>query len=148
VFANGASRARRNADTLANLRYAALKLDALAMRYQFVREIAETYAYILAHQNDPNREFASDEFYTISGDDGRLNDLRDYTIRLREMYKELWLSENLPNWLPSILQLYDGQIALWQNMIAKFSKARFDFTLNKPLPSPESLGLWATGQAR
>jgi hypothetical protein len=148
VFVNSASRAHRNSETLANLRFAALKLDALGMRYQFVDEIANTYVYILEHQNDQDRAVVFDEFSTIVGDDGRLNDLRDYTIRLREIYKELWLSENLPNWLPSILQLYDGQAALWQSIIGKFSQARVDLTLGKPLPSPESLGLWATGHTK
>jgi hypothetical protein len=41
VLENDGPRARRNADTLADLKFAALKLDALGMRYQFAQEIAE-----------------------------------------------------------------------------------------------------------
>ncbi len=72
---------------------------------------------------------------------GRLEDLRDYTTRLRELYKELWLKENLPTWLPNMLQLYDRQIALWQELIAKFAEIQLDQRRGKSLPPAESLGL-------
>src|SRR5215469_11710827 len=44
----------------------------------------------------------------------------DYGPRLRELYRALWLSENLPAWLPNILQLYDRNSQMWQAQIEKF----------------------------
>ena len=72
---------------------------------------------------------------------GRLQDLRDYATRLRELYKELWLAENLPNWLPNILQLYDRNSQLWQEYIARFAAIQLERGKGKPLPPFDSLGL-------
>jgi hypothetical protein len=141
VLTASADRAKRHRDTLSNLRFAALKLDALGMRYLYMQDIAGIYAMALQHQND-NKDLAMDQLWYIQNNSlGRLEDLREYTTRLRELYKDLWLSENHPNWLPNILQLYDQQSALWQEMIARFDTLRNDFDQGKPLPPPESLGL-------
>jgi hypothetical protein len=40
-----------------------------------------------------------------------------------------------------MLQLYDRQSALWQEMIARFDTLRNDLDQGKPLPPAESLGL-------
>ena len=141
TFAASAGQARRNGDTLVNLRFAALRLDALGMRWQYMQEIAERYANALAHQNDKDRKFAWNELIEIESLNGRLEDLRDYTTRLRGLYEELWLSENLPGWLPNILQLYDRQSLLWQEKIEVFKQVHLDFRQRKPLPTAESLGL-------
>jgi hexosaminidase len=141
VFAENGSLALRNSDTLANLKFAALKLDALGMRYQFVQEISQLYANALAHQHDKDQSLVENELGEIESTNGRLEDLRDYTTRLRELYKELWLAENLPNWLPNILQLYDRNSQLWQERIARFAAIQSERGKGKPLPPADSLGL-------
>jgi len=144
VFANGATRARRNADTLQSMKFAALRIDALGMRYQFAQEISDRYADAVAQQGK-DRRMAGSDLGDISSTDGRLQDLRDYTTRLTEMYRKLWLSENLPTWMPNMLQLYKRNSDLWQGLIAKYLELRRGLSNGKPLPSPESLGL-LTGQ--
>jgi NAD(P)-dependent dehydrogenase (short-subunit alcohol dehydrogenase family) len=124
VFASSASRARRNADTLPYLEFAALKLDALGMRYIYLQEMAEAYANSLAHQNDPDKRLAEMGLWEITSTNGHLQDLREYTTKLSELYKQLWLSENLATWLPNMLQLYDRQSALWQNKICPIRASR------------------------
>jgi hexosaminidase len=142
VLLDSSSRARRNADTLPNLEFAALKIDALGMRYQFAREISQLYAQALAHENDKAKQDLVDyDLEEIDGTNGRLQDLRDYTTRLTELYKQLWLSENLPNWLPNILQLYSRNSTMWQELIARFDAIKAERDDGKPLPSPQSLGL-------
>lgn len=86
-----ASRAHRNQDTLPYLEFAALKIDALAMRYEFAQEISQLYASALAHEHDKNQDLAGNELGEIESTNGRLDDLRDYTTRPRELYRELWL---------------------------------------------------------
>ena len=141
VLTSSADRARRHRDTLANLRFAALKLDALGMRYLYMQEIAGYYATALQHQKD-NKDMAMDQLGAIEEPDGgRLEDLREYTTRLHELYKDLWLSENHANWLPNMLQLYDRQSLMWQDMIARIDGIRSDFDQGKPLPPAETLGL-------
>ncbi len=142
VFADGTSRARRNADTLATLEFAALKLDALAMRYEFIQEISQLYSNALAHESDKAmQDVVENEIEEICSFNGRLQDLRDYTTQLRGLYEHLWLSENLPTGLPNVLQLYDRQSQMWQDKIAQFRQLRSDFEQSKPLPPTESLGL-------
>ncbi|TAM80537.1 MAG: hypothetical protein EPN47_14845 [Acidobacteria bacterium] len=141
VFANSSSRATRNADTLESMKFAALRIDALAMRYQFAREISDRYADAVAHAGGKNRQMASADLEDIQSTNGRLEDLRDYTTRLTELYRQLWLSENMPTWMPNMLQLYKHNSDLWQELIAKFSGIRYGFYDGQPLPSAESLGL-------
>jgi hexosaminidase len=142
VFVNSASRARRNADTLANLEFAALKIDALGMRYEYVQEISQLYANAEAHQNDKaKQDLVGNELEEIDSTNGRLQDLRDYTTRLRELYRQLWLSENLPDWLPNILQLYDRNSQMWQDRISSFARIESEHGDGKPLPPADSLGL-------
>jgi hexosaminidase len=148
VFAEDAGRALRNSDTLANLKFAALKLDALGMRYQFLREISQLYANAVAHEHDKDQSLTENELSEIESTNGRLEDLRDYTTRLRELYRELWLSENLPSWLPNILQLYDRNSQLWQDRIARFRTIQAEHGQGKPLPSADSLGLPAPSGTR
>jgi hexosaminidase len=148
VFAESTRSARRHGDTLANLEFAALKIDALGMRYEFVQEISHLYAEAQAHEHDKTRQDLVDyDLEEIDGTNGRLQDLRDYTTRLRELYRQLWISENLPNWLPNILQLYDRNNALWLELIGRFDAIKAGRERGKPLPSPESLGLLVESQA-
>ena len=141
VFARDAARARRNADTLAFYRFAALRLDALGMRWQYMDEISRRYTTAYSHRNDPDYMLYKFDMYDITGTNGRLQDLRDYTTRLRILYADAFLSENRPTWLPNVLQLYDRQSALWQDRIALFYQATRDFKTRRPIPSPEEIGL-------
>ncbi len=141
VFADSASRAKRNAYTLKSMKFAALRIDALGMRYQFAQEISDRYADAFAQQKGKGRDMAAGDLEDIESTNGRLEDLRDYTTRLTELYRQLWLSENLPNWMPNMLQIYKRNSDLWQELIAKFGAIRYGFYDNQPLPSAESLGL-------
>jgi hypothetical protein len=148
VFANSAQRAHRNADTLPYLEWSALKLDALGMRYIYLQEMAELYANSLAHQKDADPELASMGLEKVESTNGRLEDLRDYTTRLRELYEQLWLGENYPTWLPNMLQLYDRQSQIWQAKIAQFKQLQSDFDQRRPLPPAPSLGLMTVPAAK
>lgn len=146
VFVNQASMAKRNADALQSMRFAALRLDALGMRYQVAQEISERYEDAVASRNGKNRRMTGRNLSDISSTNGRLQDLRDYTTRLTELYRRLWLSENLPEWMPNMLQLYKENSDLWQGLIAKFSGLRSKLHSGETLPSPESLGLLTAQQ--
>lgn len=132
VFATSENRGALHPDVLADLEYEALKIDALAMRYQFMQEIAERYASAAAGQRG--------DFSDIQSTNGRLEDLRDYTTKLRELYKQRWMAENLDTWMPNMLQLYDRNSQMWQDEIAKFRDLRYQIR-GKGLPPADSLGL-------
>jgi hexosaminidase len=144
VFATSENHALRNADTLKYFEFAALKLDALGMRYQYLPEISRRYFRILANEKTAAPSQVDAELFQIQGINGPLIDLRDYTTRLRGLYRELWLSENLSSWVPNVLQLYDRNGDLWQRHIAQFDQLKWDHREGKSLPSAESLGLFPT----
>ncbi len=146
VMVDSASRAKRNSDTLATLKFAALRLDALGMRYQFAQEISELYLDAIQKARANQKRLARRDLSDITSTNGRLEDLRDYTTRLEEMYRHLWLSENLPTWLPNILALYRRNGDLWQDLISKYSTIRAQYGDGQPLPSPQSLGLLTGSQ--
>ena len=147
VFTTGASRAKRNAASLESMKFAALRMDALGMRYQFAQEISDRYADAVTQQQDNKLGNAGSDISDISSTNGRLQDLRDYTTRLTELYRKLWLSENLPNWMPNMLQLYKRNSNLWQGLIAKYLGLRSNLSSGKPLPSADSLGLLPAQQS-
>ncbi len=141
VMVDSASRAKRNSGTLASLEFAALRLDALGMRYQYAQEISERYMDALQQAQSNKGGLVGSDLSDITSTNGRLEDLRDYTTRLEEMYRQLWLSENLPTWMPNILDRYRRNGDLWLDLMEKFSTIRSNYGQGQPLPSPESLGL-------
>ncbi len=141
VFEGDAARAARNADVLEDLKLAAMKIDALGMRIQYDREISDRYEDALARMAANDRRSAGGDYSDIDSTNGRLQDLRDYTTRIRELYKERWLAENFPTWLPNMLQLYDRNSQMWQDLIVKFRQVRANIGPGRTPPTPESLGL-------
>jgi len=90
-----------------------------------MQEIAERYKNAIRCGLDGNRDRAETELAEIAeSPNGRLQDLRDYTTRLRELYTELWEHENQPTWLPNILQAYDAQSAMWREKIVASRNGR------------------------
>jgi hexosaminidase len=144
VFATSENHALRNADTLKYFEFAALKLDALGMRYQYLPEISQRYSRALTKEQTAAPSEIDAELFQIQGVNGPLIDLRDYNTHLRELYRELWLSENLSFWLPNVLRLYDLNGDMWQHHIAQFDQVKWDHREGKPLPPADSLGLGAT----
>lgn len=135
----GRDSARAHTDTIDAMIFAALLFDAQGLRVQYAEEIAGFYAD--AYQNQQERRRMMRSLNEISGVDGRLQDLRDITSRLRAMYSELWLHENRPYLLQNVLARYDFrlyQLTSRINTLAAFK----DPVLSQgvPLPSPAQLG--------
>jgi hypothetical protein len=61
------------------------------------------------------------------------------------MYRQLWLSENLPLWLPNILEFWDQNTDLWVTRRDKLGLLSENWSKDKPLPPAESLGLVLPG---
>ena len=52
--------------------------------------------------------------------------------RLTQLYRQLWLKENLPTWLLNVLQLYRRDSDLWQTLLAKFATIEADYEQYHP----------------
>jgi len=134
------AKAKLNEETLDYLILAAMRLDCLGMKIQFASEIGKLYWEAFLNQNDRQRVLRP--LNEILGWNGRLLDLRDYTTRVREHYRDLWLKENRPYWLGNVLIKYDAQLALWQKKFDQFEAARAQFLEKGFLPTPEQMGIY------
>lgn len=134
------AKAQAHADTLASLEFAALRLDALGMKIQFMQEINKFYWD--AYQNQGDRVRVRRNLVEITGINARLEDLRDVTARLREHYAALWLQENRPYWLGSVLVRFDVLAATFQRKIQEVRAARWQFGETGVLAEPASLGFY------
>ncbi len=138
------AQARAHADTLDALIFAAMRLDVLGMKIQFADECSRFYHD--AYQNRADRERAGSDLSEITGINGRLEDLRDATTRLRAAYAELWSKENRSYWLGNVLVRYDLLAGRFQAKIEAVRDARDLYREQGTLPPPESLGFLAKPQ--
>src|SRR5262249_37166490 len=130
--------ARQNADTLDYMILAAIRLDTLGMKIQFADEISRSYWDAYLNMGDGGR--GRRDLIEISNTNGRLQDLRDATTRLRALYSELWLKENRPYWLGNVLVRYDTMAELYQSKINGIQMAQAQYREQSTLPAPQQMG--------
>jgi hypothetical protein len=135
--------ARAHTDTIDAILFAALVFDAQGLRVQYANDIAELYGDAYLNQKDRPRMMR--DLYQISSVDGRLQDLRDLTSRLRAMYSALWLYENRPYLLHNVLAQYDTRLVQITTRINALAAMK-DSVMYKgvPLPTPAQLGFFKT----
>jgi hypothetical protein len=78
----------------------------------------------------------------IASINGRLEDLRDATTRLRGLYSELWLKENRPYWLGNVQVRYDNLASLFQARIQSVQAAQRQYRAEQVLPTPQQMGFF------
>jgi hypothetical protein len=77
----------------------------------------------------------------LNGINGRIEDLRNGTTLLRDLYESAWLRSNRPYWLRNILEQYDYATQLWLARADKIRSAQRQWTESKSLPPAEELGI-------
>jgi hexosaminidase len=134
------AKARISPETLDHLIFAAMRLDLLGMKIQFASEIGNYYwdAYL----NMSDHERVSRDLNEITSVNGRLEDLRDATTRLRGMYSDLWLKENRRYWLGNVVVRYDNLASLFQSKIQSVQSARQQYRQTSTLPTPQQMGFF------
>ncbi len=135
-----AGKAKLHAGTLKDLVFAARRLDALGMRWEYTEEMSHLYWDAYWNMNDPRR--VQDDLLGISSMNGRLADLRREATELRAAYTERWHAENRPYSLGTVLVRYDTQASALQEKILKIDALRRAFPDARQLPAPESLGFF------
>jgi hexosaminidase len=133
-------KARANAETLDAMIFAALRIDALGMKIQYTQEIGGYYADAVANQTSVDR--VQQDLDEVTSMNARLEDLRDATTRLRELYAKNWLNEDRPYWLPNVLVRYDVFAREMQEKIVEVRQAGAQFETQKTLPPPQQLGFF------
>ncbi len=133
-------KAQANQTTLADMTLGAWRWDALGMKAEFTEEINRFYWD--AFQNQTDAERVDNDLAEITDANARLEDLRDATTRLSEMYREAWLREYNPFWLDNVLVRYDMLAGEFQQKIVAVRQVRRQYDLTKTLAPPQDLGFY------
>jgi hexosaminidase len=129
-------------DALLGLELGARRLDFIGMKFQLADEMAGAYAKAFALPDDGKHNTEKRELlYSITSMNGRCQDLRDGYSQLKELYRQLWLTENRPYWLDNVLVRYDLQIQKWQQRADDLNTAINDWQQTKHLPAAEKVGI-------
>jgi len=139
LYRNGA-KAHANRDTLADMILSAWRWDALGMKIEFAEEISKFYWDAFQNQTDAGR--VDSDLAEIADTNARLDDLRDATTRVSQMYREAWLREYCPFWLDNVLVRYDELAREIQEKIVAVHQARRDYDATKILRAPQELGFF------
>ena len=132
--------AHANQSTLSDMMLAAWRWDALGMKIQYTQEINNFYWDAFLHPTDAER--VGNDLEEITAINARLEDLRDATTRLREMYRTAWLREYEPYWLDNVLVRYDTLAEVFQEKIVAVRQARRQYDATKTLVPPQDLGFY------
>jgi len=114
--------------------------DALGMKAQFTQEINKFYWDAFLNPTDADR--VSNDLEEITAINARLEDLRDVTTRLSQMYREAYLRQYRPYWLDNVLVRYENLACEFQNKIVAVRQARRQYDANKTLTPPRDLGFY------
>ena len=139
LYRNGA-KAHANKDTLSDMTLGGWRWDALGMKAQFTQEINKFYWDAFQNQTDADR--VSNDLEEITAINARLEDLRDVTTRVSQMYREAYLREYSPYWLDNVLVRYDNLACEFQNKIVAVREARRQYWATKTLTPPQELGFY------
>lgn len=134
------TKARLHADSLDDAIFAARRLDALGMKFEYTQEMSELYWN--AYTNMSDRAGVARDLERISSTNGRLQDLREMTTELRAAYEGRWRVENGGFWLGNVLARYDALAVAIQSKVQEIDAIEEDFSRGVPLPAPESLGFY------
>ncbi len=133
-------KAQANQATLGDMTLAAWRWDTLGMKAEFTEEINRFYWDAFLNPTDANR--VEEDLWEIDGINARLEDLRDATTRLREMYRDAWLREYRPFWLDNVLVRYDVLAREFQKKIEQIQESRREYNATKTLTPPQDLGFY------
>ena len=132
----------REGDALLGLELGARRLDFIGMKFQLADEMAGAYAKAYALPDDGKHTTEKRELlFSISSMNGRCQDLRDGYSQIRELYRQLWLTENRPYWLDNVLVRYDLQIQMWQLRGDDVNAVLEEWQRTKQLPPAEKVGI-------
>ena len=134
----------REPDAIDALELGARRMDFIGLKFQLADEMAAGYARALSDSNSTDKKIragVSRELADLNGINGRMQDLRNGTTLLRDLYESTWLRSNRPYWLRNILEQYDAAAQLWIARADRIHSAQRQWADNKTLPSAEELGI-------
>jgi hexosaminidase len=130
---------RRNRDALDAMGFAARRFDHLGRRAEVLAQMSRDYwdAYLNLGDRRQVRRLRSYSGAIYNS----LREMAEELTALREEYRELWLKENRPYWLASVLARYDLAVSRWLARSKQVEEALRDYDQTSTLPAPSEFGL-------
>ena len=133
------AKARRNRSMVAVMRFAAQRFDHLGRRLQVMEKFSQDYWEAYLNLGDRRKVGRLRNYW------GNIyNSLREMTEELtilKANYRDLWLAENRPYWLDSVLARYDQAALMWLNKSKALAEAVRVYNSESTLPDPQAFGL-------
>ena len=138
LIKNGA-KARRNKEMIPAMRFAAQRFDHLGRRLILMEQFSQVYwdAYLTMSDKTKARKltYYSGAIYNYN------REMAEELSELKRKYEKLYLAENKPSHLESVLARYDQAIQMWLNKSRQISEALAQYNETGTLPKPEEIGI-------
>ncbi len=132
-------RVRRNKEMIPAIRFAAQRLDHHGRRLIMLEQFSQVYWDAYLNMSDKPRirklSWYSGAIYNY------LREMAEESAELKRKYRELYLAENRPSHLESVLARYDRSIEMWLEKSAQIKTALARYNENGTIPPPEEIGL-------
>lgn len=138
LIKNG-GKAKRNREMIPAMQFAAERFDHLGRRLTLIDQLSQTYWEGYLNMSDRRRvrklTWFSGAIYNW------LREAGEEAAELKRKYRELYLSENKPSHLESVLQRYDNAIQMWLDKSRQINEALARYSETGTIPPPEQIGL-------
>jgi len=124
--------------TLSSLLFGSRFLDYAGLRYLYPLEIVDLWQRLGSHPSVDQfwQSFGNQVIYQVHG---RISDLMDEIMGLREAFRSGWLTEYSPYRLASTLGRWDAEYEYWGRLQGRFRVFAADFQDGDTLPPLETL---------
>jgi hypothetical protein len=138
LMKNG-GRVKRNREMIPAMRFAAQRFNHLGRRLILTEQFSQVYwdAYLTMSDKAKARKLSwySGAIYNY------LREMAEELGELKRKYRTLYLAENKPSHLESVLARYDQSIQMWLGKSRQISEALAQYNETGTLPKPEEIGI-------
>jgi hypothetical protein len=132
-------KARRNRSMIPAMRFAAQRFDHLGRRMQVMEKFSQDYWDAYLNLSDRRKVGRLRNYW--GNIYNSLREMAEELTILKENYRKLWLAENRPYWLDSVLARYDQAALNWLTKSKALADAVRVYNSESILPNPEEFGL-------
>ena len=103
-----------NPEALDALELGARRIDAMGLKFQAADDAVSLYARAQSLASDKkNWDEVETLLETIGSNNGKLQDIRNGYTLIGGLYRQAWLRDNRPYWLPNNMEQFDRAAQLW-----------------------------------
>jgi hexosaminidase len=140
--AKAAGRTLENEAAIDALELGARRIDFIGMKFESAADCVALYKQAQSLAADKTRWNEVDDLLeTIGSNNGRIQDIRDGYALIGQLYKNAWLTDDRPYWLPNNMAKYELNTQLWISRGDKFDIVRNRWYDTHTLPSLTDAGL-------